>query len=107
MKLRSVMFVGALAAMSAASAGTVVSGSNICGLQLVPSDATTTIIAVPWLGVGGGNVKVCDLVKTDTLSNGDMLFYYNGTSYSAWEVYTDGTKKWRPVATASTQDGIS
>ena len=109
MKLRSVMFVGALAAMSVASAGTVVTGSNICGLQLVPSTASTTIIAVPWLNVGGGNVKVCDLVKTDTLTVGDKLFYYNDSHvYEAWEIKNvSGVNKWDSVTTVGTQGTVS
>lgn len=86
MKLRLMMGVCALAA--AAALGADVMGRNVCGLMNVPSDAKVTMIAVPWVTVGGeaDAMKVANLVKTDTLSAGDELYYYDGATYFSWKL---------------------
>ncbi len=96
MKLRLMMGVCALAAATALGAD--VMGRNVCGLMKVPSDAKVTMIAVPWVTVGGGadTMKVANLVKTDTLSPGDELYYYDGATYFSWKLQDN---VWTPAAT--------
>lgn len=101
MKLRLMMGVCALAAATALGAD--VMGRNVCGLMNVPSGAKVTMIAVPWVTVGGeaDAMKVADLVKTDTLKPGDELYYYDGATYFSWKL--QGTvlqgNVWTPAAT--------
>lgn len=94
MKLRLMMGVCALAAATALGAD--VMGRNVCGLMNVPSDAKVTMIAVPWVTVGGeaDAMKVADLVKTDTLSAGDELYYYDGSVYRCWKLQGGA---WQPT----------
>ena len=56
------------------------------------------MIAVPWVTVGGSAdaMKVANLVKTDTLSPGDELYYYANGTYYRW-LLTSGV--WMPTAT--------
>ena len=101
MKLRLMMGVCALAAATALGAD--VMGRNVCGLMNVPSDAKVTMIAVPWVTVGGeaDAMKVADLVKTDTLSPGDELYYYDGATYFSWKLQGNVLQGnvWTPAAT--------
>lgn len=96
MKLRLMMGVCALAAATALGAD--VMGRNVCGLMNVPSGAKVTMIAVPWVTVGGeaDAMKVANLVKTDTLSEGDELYYYDGATYFSWKLQGN---VWTPAAT--------
>lgn len=94
MKLRLMMGVCALAAATALGAD--VMGRNVCGLMNVPSGAKVTMIAVPWVTVGGeaDAMKVANLVKTDTLSAGDELYYYDGSVYRCWKLQGGA---WQPT----------
>lgn len=96
MKLRLMMGVCALAAATALGAD--VMGRNVCGLMNVPSGAKVTMIAVPWVTVGGSAdaMEVANLVKTDTLSAGDELYYYDGATYFSWKLQGN---VWTPAAT--------
>ena len=96
MKLRLMMGWCALAATVAL--GEDVTGKNVCGLMNVPSDAKVTMIAVPWGTVGGSAdaMKVANLVKTDTLSENDELYYYANGTYYRW-LLKSGV--WKPTAT--------
>lgn len=96
MKLRLMMGWCALAATVAL--GEDVTGKNVCGLMNVPSDAKVTMIAVPWVTVGGSAdaMKVANLVKTDTLSEEDELYYYANGTYYRW-LLKSGV--WTPTAT--------
>ena len=108
MEIRSLIcgFALAAAATVAAAAGdVVVTSSNTCGLMNVPSTDKYTMIAVPWLQVGGGAVKVCDLVKTDTLTAGDKLYYYNGSAFEVWELGSG--KTWTALTTVGEANGIT
>lgn len=104
MKLRSLIGFCALAVASVAVAEDIV--GNTCGLMNVPSTAKTTMIAVPWVTVGGAadTMKVANLVKTDTLTAGDELYYYDGSTYYRWTL-TSGV--WTPSATTKSEDGKS
>lgn len=101
MKLRLMMGVCALAAATALGAD--VMGRNVCGLMNVPSGAKVTMIAVPWVTVGGeaDAMKVANLVKTDTLSAGDELYYYDGATYFSWKLQGNVLQGnvWTPAAT--------
>ena len=96
MKLRLMMGWCALAATVALGAD--VTGKNVCGLMNVPSNAEVTMIAVPWVTVGGSAdaMKVANLVKTDTLSEDDELYYYANGTYYRW-LLKSGV--WTPTAT--------
>lgn len=96
MKLRLMMGWCALAATVALGAD--VTGKNVCGLMNVPSTAQYTMISVPWVTVGGSAdaMEVANLVKTDTLSEGDELYYYANGTYYRW-VLTSGV--WTPTHT--------
>lgn len=86
MKFRSVICVCALAASAAMATDVTGLTSETLGWIKVNSSAKCTIIAVPWVNVGGGNVEVAKLVKTDTLSTDDKLYYYDGTQYFGWQI---------------------
>ncbi len=90
--------MGAAAFAIASGTDAEIKGSNVCGLMNVPSTAKETLIAVPWVTVGGSDatMKVANLVKTDTLTAGDELYFYDGSTYYRW-VLTDG--KWTPTST--------
>lgn len=103
MKLRSLICGFALAVAGAAAAA-VATSSNTCGLMNVPSDAKCTMIAVPWLNVGAGDVQVAKLVKTDTLTAGDKLYFYNGSAFEVWEL-KDGA--WAAVTTVGEVNGVT
>lgn len=98
MKIHSMICAFALAAAASAA---VVTGGNTCGLMNVPSTSEITMIAVPWVNVGGGDVEVAKLVKTDTLTAGDELYYYDGASYNRWVLEAD--KTWKPSAVSNAQ----
>lgn len=101
MKLRSLIGFCALAVASVAVAEDIV--GNTCGLMNVPSTTAVTMIAVPWVTVGGtaDTMQIATLVKTDTLSAGDELYYYDGSAYNRW-VLEDGA--WKPSAVTN-EDG--
>lgn len=96
MKLR--LMIGWCALAATVALGEDVTGKNVCGLMNVPSKAEVTMIAVPWVTVGGSAdaMKVANLVKTDTLSPGDELYYYANGTYYRW-LLTSGV--WMPTAT--------
>lgn len=106
MKLRLMMGWCALAATVALGAD--VTGTNICGLMNVPSTARYTMISVPWVTVGGNAdaMEVANLVKTDTLSEDDELYYYDAKSatYYRW-VLKSGV--WTPTDTTREDAGNS
>ena len=109
MKLRSMICGFAFAVASAAFAAApdaYATSSNTCGLMNVPSTAETTMVAVPWVTVlgEGDTMKVANLVKTDTLTAGDELYYYDGSTYYRW-LLTGGA--WTPSATTKDENGTS
>ena len=96
MKLR--LMIGWCALAATVALGADVTGKNVCGLMNVPSNAEVTMIAVPWVTVGGSAdaMKVANLVKTDTLSENDELYYYANGTYYRW-LLKSGV--WTPTAT--------
>lgn len=96
MKLR--LMIGWCALAATVALGEDVTGKNVCGLMNVPSKAEVTMIAVPWVTVGGADtMKVANLVKTDTLSPGDELYYYDGGVYRCWKLQGGA---WQPTTVA-------
>ena len=92
MKLR--LMIGWCALAATVALGEDVTGKNVCGLMNVPSKAEVTMIAVPWVTVGGADtMKVANLVKTDTLSPGDELYYYDGGVYRCKLWFDTDSKK--------------
>ncbi len=86
MKFRSMICVCALAASAAMATDVTGLTSATLGWIKVNSSAKCTIIAVPWLNVGGTSMQVAKLVKTDSLSADDKLYYYDGTRYYGWQI---------------------
>lgn len=98
--------LSALAIAAASSALAAVTSSNTFGILRVDSTAAQTIVSVPWLASGGGNINVADVIKTANLNNGDKLYYYNTgtTTYRVWEL-TDGS--WREAVPAGESATVS
>lgn len=105
MNLRSLACVGAMAAMGAASGADLVAG-NSCAAMAIPASSGYTLIAVPFKSFGATRptVKVAELVKTAGLKAGSKLYYYDGTSYNAWNLAADGGT-WAGVAVTCKIDG--
>ena len=105
MKIRSLAFVGALAAMGTVFGTDVVTG-NTCAAMAIPAAGDYTLIAVPFKGLGGTEqtVKVAELVKTMGLKAGSKLYYYDGTNYKTWNLAADGGS-WEGVAVTCKIDG--
>ena len=82
---------------------------NTLGILRVDSTLEKTIVAVPWVELSGSAteaaVKVADYVKTENLSDGDMLHAYDATTgvYKNWTLTNNA---WSPVATATEGDEI-
>lgn len=101
MKLRSIMCVGAVAAAMAAFATDALTDSKTLGWMRVDSTLPITAVGVPWTDVGdpANNVKVADLVKTDTLTAGDKLYVYNNGTWLFYQL--NSSKEWEAGATAN------
>lgn len=80
------------AALLAAASSFATDCANTFGVMKIDSGTARTVVAIPWAAVGGGDIQVADVVKTDNLKNGDELYYYNlGTqTYQKW-ILTDGS----------------
>ncbi len=99
MTIRSMICSAAAISAAAVIADPAVSGGNVCALMQVPSSTVNTMIAVPWVKVGAGTaVEVAKLVKTDSLSQGDELYFYDGGTYYHWVLGVNG---WEGSTTAS------
>ena len=108
MKLATLLSVSVLASCSAFAASTATS-ENVLGVLRVDSTAVQTIVSVPWVDASAGGetgVKVVDLVKTSTLSEGDELYWYDSSkgAYQAWRLTEQ--KTWE-AGTGVTSDGIA
>jgi hypothetical protein len=94
MKLRSIMSVGAMALATMAFAVDDYTDGKVCGWMRIDSNLPITAVGVPWTDVSNPatNVKVADLVKTDTLAEGDKLYVY---SNAKWFFYVlNANKEW-------------
>ncbi len=105
MNMKSLIALSALTTAGVASA-MVASDNTLCRIE-VNSGTTNTIVAVPFVKVGLGNVNipVSELVLTDNLDVGDTLLHRNGTSWDTWEIVeTTGSKSWSPVLTSENSE---
>lgn len=99
------------AAALAAKASTV-SSANTFGVLKVASSAKQTIIAVPWVAVSteqSSPIAIANLVMTSNLTVDDMLYYYNGSTYDAWQLTQESPeadKVWTSVKSV-TANGIT
>ena len=101
MKLRSIMCAGAIVLTASALATDALTDSKTLGWMRVDSTLPITAVGVPWTDVGNpaNNVKVADLVKTDTLTNGDKLYVYNDGTWLFYQL--NANKEWEAGATAN------
>lgn len=69
---------------------------------LAVSDATTTntVVGVPWLNIGEGNVTLSNLVSTATLAENDMVYFYESTT-TTWYSYKVQSGVFVPVTTVN------
>ena len=91
--LSSILAVGAA---FAEAPGTDVESANLVGALDVTISTTRaqTLVSVPFLGYGGGDVAVQDMVKTSNLGEGSKLYVANGLGgYDTWTLQ-EGT--WTP-----------
>lgn len=105
---KSVFFASVLVAGFALADSTEVVSEYVVGVRPVALSAgqTEIVLNIPWVesGTTSGGVAVTNLVKTANLDEGDMLLWYNGTSYEGWTaVDHDGVLYWEPdtIAEAS------
>lgn len=64
---------------------------NVFGILEVSSMSTNTIVSVPWVNLGKGeekSIRACDLVLTNNLTVGDMIFVYNADRRLSNQEYT-------------------
>ena len=99
MKFKTVLCALAVAAMAPVFANQT--SSNVCGWLKVTSALKQTIVGVPWVevnGTGDAAVKVAKLVKTDNLTAGDKLYFYqaDGNKWMAWNLANGA---WEPMTT--------
>ena len=75
----------------------VVDSANTIGVLKATASTAQTIVAVPWVAFGGGDVTVADLLRTDGLSVDDELFVYNPSTqnFRAWTLGSG--KTWEPT----------
>ena len=93
MKLR--LIICAMAASAALFATDV--NSDTFGLVRVTDTSTNTVIGVPWVSATGSAVSLSNLVSTATLSAGDVVYLYEGTTWKAYKL--SAAKVWEPYTT--------
>lgn len=105
MKLR--LTICAMAASAALFADDVTSATH--AVMAVSDTATNTVIGVPWVNVGEGEVSpatIASLVDAASLSAGDVLYVYDDSSTSVWRAYTVENGAWVASQTI-TSTGVS
>ena len=86
MKLR--LMICAAAASTALFAGENDVYSDTYGVLAVTDTTTTnTVVGVPWLNVGEGNVTLSNLVSTATLENNDVIYFYDDPTWYSYKVH--------------------
>lgn len=75
---------------------------------LAVSDTTTTntVVGVPWVNVGEGNVTLSNLVSTATLNDNDMVYFYDNED-ATWYSYKVQSGVFVPVETVSSETTTS
>lgn len=109
MKKNMIFAFSLLAAAVSFGSSSSVESENTFGILKITATEPETIIGVPWVGVGGGNVKVSNVVLTSNLKSGDYLYYYNGSNFQTWYLTADAGD-WTEIQTVvkgnSTADGV-
>lgn len=101
--MKKILF-SAVSALAVAGMALAAVDSTQFGILRVPSSAKQTIVNVPWLetGTGTSGVTVSNFVLTAELEEGDLLKYYNGSSYEIWRLGKVGDEKyWQSTQLAS------
>ena len=102
MKLR--LMICAMAASTALFATDVTSATH--AVMAVSDTATNTVIGVPWVKTGEGEVSpatIASLVSATSLSAGDVLYVYDDSSTSTWRAYTVQNGEWVASTTISSE----
>ena len=102
MKLR--LMICAMAASTVLFADDVTSATH--AVMAVSDTATNTVIGVPWVKTGEGEVSpatVASLVSAASLSAGDVLYVYDDSSTSVWRAYTVQNGEWTASTTISSE----
>ena len=74
------------------------------GVTEITPAGRNTIVPAPYKSLSdGGNIAVKDLVKSENLPDGTMLYYYNGATFDAW---VKGTGTWTGSDIAK-KDGVT
>lgn len=108
---KSVFFASILVAGFAIADSTEVVSESVVGVLPVALSAgqTDIVLNIPWVESGStsGGVAVQNLVKTANLTAGDILLWYDGSSYQGWTtVERNSVLCWEPTQIASA-DGVS
>lgn len=95
MKFKASLFASLFAAPLLA---TTVTSANTFGIVKVDSGRTATVVAVPWVACGttttpNDPIKVVDLVTTTNLTDGDVLYYWDGKNIMHL-VYDETSSSW-------------
>ena len=84
--MKKIVAISALLASIAAFATSVTSENTFGVLKIADTTSEQLIISVPWEKVGGGDVKITDLVLPKGLYDSTKLYYYDGSNYMAFGV---------------------
>lgn len=93
MKLRVMICAMAASAALFATDNT----SDTFGLVRVTDTSTNTVIGVPWVGATGSAISLSNLVSTATLTAGDVVYLYEGSTWKAYKL--SANKVWEPYTT--------
>lgn len=97
-------FASVLSAFALVAGEDAASVENVYGVLRIDSTNAETIVAVPWVGVGGNAIPVADLVKTAGLHANDELYAYVGDGFQAWHLVANPTTEvleWAPMTIVS------
>ena len=97
--LSSILSVGA--AFAAVTPTPIEVNSTEVGVIKLTKPTKATLIAVPFLGYEGGDIKVADMINTAELAEGTKLYVpHKDSSTLTYDVWTLGSgKKWEPPTT--------
>ena len=90
----------------------VVPAGNTIGIMKVESDLEKTIIPVPWGELGGGEIRVSNLIQVSNLTPGDRIYVYtikedvpyDASKFESWELTAAYAWQKIPVITLN-EDG--
>ena len=90
---------------SAALFANVPTDSLTYGILAVSDNASSnTVVGVPWLNVGAGNVTISNLISTAGLTNGDGVYLYEN---GVWSGYVLDSGIWDPTTTVGTNTVVA